>query len=165
MSPLLNKIKKNRNSGFSLIEVLVAMFIIGVVGVAFLLALATATKALILADIRTVSESLARSQLELVKKSGYLSHKDVAETIVLYPSVTIGADVTNPARYLVDLDVTPYVFDSGTGQLVLDPTRTGDDGLQLIQVTVFHDDNGDGSFDEDEKVLSLDNYKSIRGTG
>ena len=147
-----------------MVEVLVAMAIIGIVAAAFLLALSSASKALILADVRTISESLARSQLEAVKNATYTSHESVAAGTQLYPVINIGADVTNPDSYQIDVEITPYILDEETSNLTLDPSRTGDDGLQLIVVSIYHDENGDGNFDEDERVLSLENYKSARGT-
>ena len=47
--------------GFTLVEVLIALAILGIVAVAFLSALATASTALILADERTTAESLTRA--------------------------------------------------------------------------------------------------------
>ena len=57
--------------GVGLIEVLIALAILGLVAAAFLSGLATATKAVFIADERTTAESLARSQMEYVKNQGY----------------------------------------------------------------------------------------------
>ncbi len=57
--------------GFGLIEVLIALAIIGVIAAGFLLALGTSFKSLMLADDLTTAESLARSQMEYVKKQVY----------------------------------------------------------------------------------------------
>ena len=57
--------------GFSLVEVLVALALLGIIGAAFLSGLATASKSILIADERTTAESLARSQMEYVKKQDY----------------------------------------------------------------------------------------------
>lgn len=62
--------KKNER-GFSLIEVVIALLLLGIIGVALLSGLATASKAIYIADERATAESLARSQMEYVKKQPY----------------------------------------------------------------------------------------------
>ncbi len=62
--------RKNER-GFSLIEVLVALALLGIVAAAFLMALSTASRALFVADERATAESLARSQMEYVKMQRY----------------------------------------------------------------------------------------------
>lgn len=139
MSPLLNKIKKNRNSGFSLIEVLVALAIIAAVAVAFLLALNMALKATSIADIRTTAESLARTQLEYTKTSAY----DATNNPPIYslaPNLTSDPSLTN---YTVQVSADR-----------LDPRGDGtnnDDGLQFITVTVSH---------SGELIFEIFDYKS-----
>jgi len=61
------KLIKNER-GFTFVEVVIALAILGVIAAGFLMALATASKAIIIADERTTAESLARSQMEYVKK-------------------------------------------------------------------------------------------------
>ena len=62
--------------GVGLIEVLVALAILGVIAVAFLIGLATTAKAVLIADIRTTAESLARTQMESIKAQEYHSAED-----------------------------------------------------------------------------------------
>jgi len=62
--------------GFSLIEVMIAIAILGIIGVVFLGALATASKAMFVTDERATAESLARSQMEYVKNQPYLTSYD-----------------------------------------------------------------------------------------
>jgi len=57
--------------GQLLIEALIALAILGVVAVAFLTALTTASRAIIIADERTNAESLARTELEYVKSRDF----------------------------------------------------------------------------------------------
>ncbi len=55
----------------TLVEVLLAIAILAIVGVAFLMALGGGLMGTIVADERTVAESLARSQLEAIKTAQY----------------------------------------------------------------------------------------------
>jgi prepilin-type N-terminal cleavage/methylation domain-containing protein len=59
--------------GFTLIEVVIAMLLLGIIGVAVLGALSYASTILIIADRRATAESLARSQMEAVKSQDYTS--------------------------------------------------------------------------------------------
>ena len=65
------KIVIKNERGIGLIEVLIALAILGIVAAAFLSGLATASKAIYIADVRTTAESLARSQMEYVKNQPY----------------------------------------------------------------------------------------------
>ena len=67
------KIVMKNERGIGLIEVLVALAILGIVAAAFLSGLATASKAVLIADVRTNAESLARSQMEHIKNQIYSS--------------------------------------------------------------------------------------------
>jgi len=62
---------RGNSRGVTLIEVLIAVAILGLVAVAFLSALATASTAIIIADERSTAESLARSELEYVKSQDF----------------------------------------------------------------------------------------------
>ena len=57
--------------GFTLIEVLVALALLGIIGVAFLSALATASMGLMITDERETANNLAESQMEYVKDQDY----------------------------------------------------------------------------------------------
>jgi prepilin-type N-terminal cleavage/methylation domain-containing protein len=57
--------------GTTLIEVLIAIAILGMIAVPFLTALSTSSRALIIADERTTAESLVRSEIEYVKSQYY----------------------------------------------------------------------------------------------
>jgi len=59
--------------GFTLIEVVIAMLLLGIIGVAVLGALSYASTILITADRRATAESLAKSQMESVKSQNYTS--------------------------------------------------------------------------------------------
>lgn len=100
--------------GFTLIEVLVALAILGIIGTGFLMALATASKAIIIADERTTAESLARSQMEYVKNQAYIDYSESGHDDYDLITNTEGFDI----------------------ELLVEPVQTG---LQKITVTVSRD--------------------------
>jgi prepilin-type N-terminal cleavage/methylation domain-containing protein len=124
--------------GQGLIEVLFAVAILGVVAVAFLSALATSSKAIIVADERTTAESLTRSQLEYIKNSVY-------------------DNINNPPQYSLDPDIDiPDSYDIEIEAVRLDPENDStedDDGIQKITVKVYHQGN---------LILSTADYKVNR---
>lgn len=140
--------------GYTLIGVLIALTILGVIAVAFLGALATASNALIVTDKHATAESLARTEMEYVKKQDY----SLAPWSYELPSGTSPTgefpdwwDEGNPHtlppgydNYSVTVNVTR-----------LDPQDDdydSDDGLQLITITVTHL--------EDDEVIILEGYKT-----
>ena len=128
--------------GQTLIEVLIAIAILGVVAVAFLTALTTASGSLIIADEHTTAESLARSQQEYVKSQDY----DASN---------------NPPQYSIDPSIIPDGYSVELDAIRLDPEGDGtgdDDGIQEITVKVYHNDIPD----LDYLVLSTADYKVDR---
>lgn len=103
--------------GFSLIEVVVALAILGIIGAAFLGGLATASRSIYIADERATAENLARSQMEHVKEQSYLSGGG-------YEIVDLS---TYPASYSVSVASNPLAGALG--------------GIQEITVTVNNDGN------------------------
>jgi prepilin-type N-terminal cleavage/methylation domain-containing protein len=73
LSSQVRKTFRGSTRGFTLIEVVIAIAILGTIAVTFLGALSTSSLALITADQRATAESLARSQMEYVKNQGYNS--------------------------------------------------------------------------------------------
>ena len=105
---------KYNSKGFSLIEVIIALALMGIIGVTFAGSLFTASKAIIIDDERATAESLARSQMEYVKSSNY-------------------SDSGAYDRINIDPDEFPnYDLPLTVDQL--------EDGLQKITVTVTHHD-------------------------
>jgi prepilin-type N-terminal cleavage/methylation domain-containing protein len=119
------KIFKNREQGFTLVEVLIAIAILGIISTAIFLALQVSSKSAALSDERTSAESLARSELEYVKNSIYI-----------------------PAGWQYQLPSTPPPWDPGhvlaaqyagfAVNVLSAPVHAGDDGLQMITVVVHH---------------------------
>jgi len=103
--------------GFGIVEVLVALALLGIIAIAFLGAMATASKAIFIADERTTAESLARSQMEYVKNLAY---------------------EYEATEYGIDPNLT---LDGYTLSVAVDPLHDPDDeGIQKITVTVSHHD-------------------------
>ncbi|MDD5189493.1 MAG: type II secretion system protein [Dehalococcoidales bacterium] len=104
----------SQQKGFGLIETALALGMLGVIAVAFFSGLATGTRASMVTRDNTMAESLARSQLEYVKKCAY---------------------VTGTTVYPVDAGIP-----TGTGWVILPATSaslsTPDNGIQKITVTI-----------------------------
>jgi prepilin-type N-terminal cleavage/methylation domain-containing protein len=128
--------------GRSLIEILIALAILGVVVMAFLSALATGSQAIIIADERTTAESLARSELEYIKNSAY-------------------DDINNPPQYSLDpaIDI-PDGYNVEMEAVRLDPDEDGigdDDGIQKVTVEVYRQDGSTPAL-----ILSASDYNVNR---
>jgi len=99
--------------GQTLIEVLIAIALLGMIAVPFLTALSTSSRALIIADERTTAESLVRSEIEYVKSQEY--------------------NATGNYTDIADADI-PVGFD-----VSLSNVTNLEDGLQKITITVERD--------------------------
>ena len=138
------RVLKGNSKGQTLIEVLIALAILGIVVVAFMTALTTASRAIIVADEHTTAESLARSQLEYVKNSAYDAVLDPP-----HPQYSEDPSIAIPG-YSVQIDA-----------IRLDPENDGtgdDDGIQQITVKVYHNNTPN----PDDLVLTTRTYKVNR---
>ena len=135
--------------GASLVEVLMAMFIMAIVTTAFLMAIFTATKAIMVADERTNAESLARSQLESVKQQEYkdapLEGVATYSTIAGVPSTYSIWSVSREGTLVNEVLGIPWDSQS-------DEERSDDVGLQKITLKIYR---GDG----EKEILTLEGYK------
>ncbi|MCJ7669534.1 MAG: type II secretion system GspH family protein [Dehalococcoidia bacterium] len=111
--------------GFTLIEVVIAMLLLGIIGVAVLSSLSYASAVLISVDRRATAESLAKSQMEYVKDN----NKNPYDAI------------NNPPQYVRDSSIVPtgYNITITAVRLDRDGTPGNDDGIQQITVTVSYD--------------------------
>lgn len=119
-------------AGTTFIETAVAMALLGIIAVALLSGLATASRASIIIDEQTTAESLARSQMEWAKMTAY----------------TVNATAYSPAPIPVEEDYTGYAVSIAAASL-----NSPDDGIQKITVTVKH-------YDKD--IIQLEGYKVDR---
>ena len=129
--------------GFTFIEVIIAVALIGIIAGGFLAALAASSNNTRMSDERTTAESLARTEMEYVRNSVYV----MASWEYQLPDTSPSWDASHslPAGY------TGY-----TVHVAASPLRMIDDGIQSIVVTVSHDGLA---------VFSLEDYKVITGSG
>ena len=124
--------------GFSMLEVVIAIALLGIIAVSVLSALQTAALAFIIADRRATAESIARTQMEWVRYSDYdYELEDGHPEYSLDPQIQI----TLPPDFSVNTTAIRLNKD-------LDPDD--DDGIQEITVTVSHDGR---------VVVTLEDYK------
>jgi prepilin-type N-terminal cleavage/methylation domain-containing protein len=148
--------------GFTLIEVLVALGLFAIIGIVFAGGLATASRAVITADVRTNAESLARTQMEYIKQQDYKDENQLVDGEALYLKIASadipdGYEICSISRdgTIVNCSNGDHVvgvpWDSAAGER-LEPLGT-DDGLQKITLVIKH---------EGRKVLTLEGYKVYR---
>ena len=82
-------------TGSSLIETVVALAILGIIGVAFLSALATTSNTRSIADEHASARILAESQMENIKKQTYAFSYDPVPIPADYPGYTAVVDIDN----------------------------------------------------------------------
>ena len=144
-----------REKGFSLLEVMLAIALMGIVAVAFLGALGTGSKAIFIADERATAESLARSQMEYVKNQEYIIAVDYDGTLgsgeAIYEKIT-----EIPDGYIImSVDRDNNIVDAIIG-VPWDPTPelnqplVVDVGLQRIKLVVAH---------HGKELITLEGYK------
>jgi type II secretory pathway pseudopilin PulG len=148
--------------GMSGIEVIVALGILGLVAVVFLGGLSTAFKADIIADERSVAQSLASSQMEYVKSQEYVTAPSGGEAT--YPKIDLSEypdyfilGIHRDSSIADDVDGVigvPWDTDGGT-------PSTDDNGIQKIAVIIYHPYDSDEP-DKTKKVLTLEDYKVDR---
>jgi prepilin-type N-terminal cleavage/methylation domain-containing protein len=129
----------NSEQGLNLIEVLVALSILGAVAVTFLLGMSTSSKAVVTNKVQVSAEGLAKSQMEYIQTQTY-------DTVHNPPQYTVLIPAQIPAGYGIQITAAR-----------LDPQslHTGiDEGLQKITVNV----NNGGRV-----VFTLEGYKCYTG--
>ena len=138
--------------GFTLIGVIIALALLGIIAVAFFSALSTASKAISIADERATAESLARSQIEYVKNQVYITDLDAGEaTYVKISEIPDNYTVWSVNRDGATVEeIIGVPWDTQSNQ----PTILGtDDGIQKIMVIVKH---------HGKEVITLETYKVDR---
>jgi len=124
---LSNKVRKafqGRSRGFTLIEVVIAIALLGIIGITTLGALSTASLALITADKRATAESLARSQMEFVKNQFY-DDINIPPQYTLLPEIPVGYNITIEAERLNPNPNNPPDEDDGIQQITVIISRDG----------------------------------------
>lgn len=121
--------------GFSLIEALIAVAIIGVVGVVYLRAVDTNTRATAQLDEQAVAKNLITGTIEAIRAAPYAaSYDDVAATIPTpnQYEITVTTDCTDEA----DPAVPPPIYGACTGaetwqRIYVTASREGDHVLRI----------------------------------
>jgi prepilin-type N-terminal cleavage/methylation domain-containing protein len=126
MIEVLKRLRSTQR-GFTFIEVLVALAILGIIAAAFMFALASSSRSASLSDERTSAESLARTELEYVKNSVY----DVAPWQYQLPPAQPPWNPDPP--HTLPADYSGYSVNVSASLV-----HATDDGLQLITVVVSH---------------------------
>ena len=85
----------NSEKGTSLIETIVALALLGIIGVAFLSALATSTSSRVIADEHVTARILAESQIEDIKKQTYSFSYDPVSIPAEYPGYSAVVNIDN----------------------------------------------------------------------
>jgi type II secretory pathway pseudopilin PulG len=129
--------------GFNLMEVALAMVMIGGIAVLYLSYLATGSRAIFIADERATAESLARTQMEYVRQQPYDANLD-----------------HDPPQYDIISDI-PDGFEIDVSAERLNPKDDGednDDGIQSITVTITHTVEGE----PEKEIFALEGYRARR---
>ena len=139
--------------GQTLVEVLIAIVILGMVAVPFLTALSVSSRAIMVADDKTVAESLARSELEYVKESPYnwtgFSY-EIPATPDNPPPWDLSRIALDDCYAGYSVNVTGVPIDPDTAA----PLAPGEDlHIQGITVVVYHGNS---------TVLTMSTYKTDR---
>jgi len=144
---------KGRSKGVTLIEVLLAVALLGIISTTFLSSLTTSYKAVAVGSERTNAESLTRSEFEYIKNSPY------------YPlgfSYEIPATPDDPPPWDLSRTALESHYDGYsikvTGQPIYHDNHGTcppglDEGMQRITVKVYHEGN---------LVLTTSTYKVNR---
>lgn len=131
--------------GVGLVEVVIALGLLGIVSIAFLGALATASSAIVISDEQTTAESLASSELEYIKSQSYIDYS--ADPHAVYQSVSA------PDNYEIDTTVAPFDPDSGDIYSEVSGVYEQDNGIQLVTIEIIF-------LPESKVILTLEGYKS-----
>ncbi len=123
--------------GFTLVEVVISLALLGIIAGGFLAAMASGSQNTELSDERTTAESLARTEMEYVRDSVYV----MAPWEYQLPDSTPSWD----ASHVLSEEYAGYSL-----HVVATPLRAMDDGIQSIVITVSHDG---------QAVFALENYK------
>ena len=157
LSNKISKTLRGSSTGFTLVEVLVALVLFAIIGVVFASGLGTASRAVFIADVRTNAESLARTQMEFVKNpsqdydeapdggvANYTKIPEIREGYTIW-SVNRNGEIVNGGA---SDPVIGIPWDSGNNTAVNE-----DNGLQKITLVIKH---------EGEQVITLEGYKVDR---
>lgn len=129
--------------GFTLIEILVAILLLGLIGTAFFGGLSTSSRTVQLGDERATSESLARTEMEYVRKQDYY----------LAPwSYELPSPPGAPTPWDASHDLPPG-YSGYSLTVTAEALGAVDNGIQKLTIVIEH---------PDDEVITLVSYKSAR---
>jgi Tfp pilus assembly protein PilV len=146
--------KMRSEKGATLMEVMIAAFLLAIVFVTFSGALYTASKAVSIADERVTAESLARTEMEYVRSQLY------SEAPWDYTLTSSERSRSNPEKPTWWNDDKPPLLDSSYAGYIVSVSAEGllvpniDNEIQKITVTVTR---GEGPV-----IITLEGYRSMR---
>ncbi|MFQ5861051.1 MAG: hypothetical protein ACE5IG_05835 [Dehalococcoidia bacterium] len=125
MDAPLFKVLTRGQRGVGLLETIIALGILGIIGIVFIAALSTNSTTVRISDERLQADSLARSQLEILKS---LPYDPTAPYYESEPSVPV------PPSYSLTLTVTLVDGDPDLQELIVDVLR---DGQPVLTVSTY----------------------------
>ena len=120
---------------------MIALAILGMIGIAYLSGLTTTSKAVVLSQEYVVAESLAKSQVEHIKSQEYIS--------------VANYDPYDPVNRYEIIDVPPHLASVGYALEINPPqiiTLAGRSGFELQSTTIVIKLNG-------KTILTLSSYR------
>jgi prepilin-type N-terminal cleavage/methylation domain-containing protein len=128
--------------GFSLVEIVVALGLMGIIAVGLLSGLATTFRAGWISQERVIAESLAKSQWEYIKAQDYIltADYDPIDPDKCYQLIEIPDELV----------VKNYTIEINTPQAVISPGGDSDFELQSITVVINR---------EDKPLLMMSDYR------
>jgi len=143
--------KMKGEKGFTLISVLIAVAVLGLVAVIFAGGISTASKAVFVDDVKVTAESLAKSQLEYTKQEAYITAPDYGEaTYAKIADIPDGYSIRSinlEGDTVSDIIGVPWDSENGMPEII-------DKGLQRIVLVIRHGDDPD--------VITLEGFKVAR---
>lgn len=130
-----------RHRGFALLELLIALAILGVIGAGFMTAYDTISRSTGIIDEKAVALNLATDYIEAIRSSSYLAGSSSPP----YPNA--GDNITAPFGYSVTIEIEGSVDGINFGEFTDNTT------LQFIKVIIAR---------QGEPVFSLCTYRSKR---
>jgi prepilin-type N-terminal cleavage/methylation domain-containing protein len=127
----------HKESGLTLIEVLVALSILSVVSVIYIAAMYSGYKGLGVAEDHSIAESLARTQLEEINNEPYDFTAPYQYTKITIPTQYQGLyDITTPINGTLINPVTGSVSGTDLGMQMVTVIVTRN-GTQVLQVQAY----------------------------
>jgi type II secretory pathway pseudopilin PulG len=140
------KILCGSSRGATLVEVLIAIAVLGLITSSIMPVLLMLNKAEFKWTEQTVSESLIRTQVEYIKGCPYIYGN------VSVPEPPYATVPTPDPSYEIEVFARPVLIDPATQQHTYLPSGQ-DEGIQEIEITVKH---------VDREIISATNYKVDR---